>query len=97
MPVNIRTVAHCIIPRTAFALVLMSGCGTQEPPASSPGPTAQPAPVTPGPTAQPVPSPAQDLKDIKEELKDIKKDVTPPVIIKPDLPTAPAAEPRKTA
>ena len=31
-----------------------------------------------------------------KELKDIKKDVTPPVIIKPDVPTAPAVEPRKT-
>ena len=42
------------------------------------------------------PGPLPDLKDIKKELEDIKKDVTPPVIIKPDVSPAPAAEPRKT-
>ena len=36
------------------------------------------------------------FQDIKKELEDIKKDVTPPVIIKPDVSPAPAAEPRKT-
>ena len=84
MPVKFRINAWSIVSSTAFALVLVAGCSTQEP-----------SPVNPGAPTTPAPGPAQDLKDIEQDLKDIKKAVTPPVVIKPDQPPAPAAEPRK--
>ena len=64
--------------------LVLDGCSTQEPPAVNPG-----APTTPVPIPAPAPAPTQDLKGIEQDLKNIKKDVTPPVIIKPNQPASP--------
>ena len=84
MPVKVRINAWSNVSSTAFALVLMAGCSTQDS-----------LPVNPGAPTTPAQGPAPDLKDIKQDLENIKKDVAPPVIIKPDQPPAPAAEPAK--
>ena len=63
---------HLVHPsRYVFSLVLVTGCGTQEPPAVNPG-----APTTAAPV--PAPAPTQDLKGIEQDLKNIKKDVSDP-------------------
>jgi hypothetical protein len=88
MPATFRTSIWPLVSHTCFAMVLVSGCGTQEPSSVNPTPSAPPA--NPGTTARPAPSPAQDIKDIKQELQDVKKAVTPAPVIKPDAPTTPA-------
>jgi hypothetical protein len=96
MSANFRGSVRSLVSRTAIVSVFVSGCGTQEPSPATPGPAAPPsAPANTGTSARPAPSPAQDLKDIKRDLQDVKKAVTPPVIIKPDAPTASAAAPGK--
>jgi hypothetical protein len=70
----------------ALALVLVAGCGTQD--ASPANPIA---PTTPGKGAPPAPQPNGVTKD----LQDIKKDVAPPVIIKPGQPSLPVTQPVK--
>jgi hypothetical protein len=84
MPVKFRINAWSIVSSTAFAIVLVAGCSTQDP-----------SPVNPGAPTTPAQGPAPDLKGIEQDLQGIKKAVTPPVIIKPDQPPAPAAEPAK--
>jgi hypothetical protein len=96
MPSSFRMSVRSFASRTAFVLVLASGCGTQEPSPANPSPAAPPTTANPSSSARPAPSPSQDINDIKRDLQDVKKAVTPPVIIKPDAPTAPAPAPGKT-
>jgi hypothetical protein len=84
MPVKFRINARSIGSSTAFTLALMAGCSTQDP-----------SPVNPGAPTTPAQGPAPDLQGIEQDLQGLKKAVTPPVIIKPNLPPAPAAEPAK--
>jgi hypothetical protein len=84
MPWTFRISAWSIVASTAFALALVAGCSPQEP-----------SPVNPGAPATPAQGPAPELKGVGQDLQDIEKAVTPPVIIKPNLPPAPAAEPAK--
>jgi hypothetical protein len=94
MPMNFRLRVFSIVSVSAFLLVLASGCSSEEPSPATPAASSTPAP---GPApAKPAPSPAEDLREIKQELQQFKKDVTPPVIIKPDVQPAPGSEPRKT-
>ena len=86
MPVKFRINARSIVSSTAFALALVAGCSPQSPRRSIPGRRTTPAQ-----------GPAPDLKGIEQDLQGLKKAVTLPVIIKPNLPTAPATEPRKPA
>jgi hypothetical protein len=84
MPSRFRINARSIVASTAFALALVAGCSPQEP-----------SPVDPGAPAPAAPGPAPDLKGVERDLQDLEKAVTPPVIIKPNLPTAPATAPGK--
>ena len=84
MPLKFRIKTWSIVSSTAFALVLVAGCSNQEP-----------SPVNPTAPGTPVHVPDPDLKGVNRDLQGIKKAVTPPVIIKPDQPPAPAPEPGK--
>jgi hypothetical protein len=85
MPRSSSIDARSSVFSTTLSLILISGCGAQD---SPPANTGTPAPPAKG--AAPV------LKDINRDLENIKKDITPPVIIKPDQQPAPKASPGKS-
>ena len=84
MPVEYRINARSVVSSMVIALVVVTGCSTEGP-----------SPANPGPPATPARGPAPGAKGINQDLEKIKDAVTPPLIIKPDQPTAPAPEPGK--
>jgi hypothetical protein len=70
MPAKQPNIDSLMVWPTMFMLGLVTGCGTQEA-----------TPVNPNGPGTPAKGPGPDLGDIQQDLKDIKKDATPPVII----------------
>lgn len=76
---DLRVRARSFAACAAFAAALTAGCGGSEP-----------APAGP---RTPIELPAPDLKGAARDAQKIEKAVTPPVIVQPNVPAAPAPAP----